>query len=302
MNKQITYQQRNQIIQVLETTHLFDRKQLTEAEITPLGGLSNQNFKITVNQNIFAMRAPSKDIVITATDRVTEQYNSKLMSLANINVDIIYQNKNGLLLTNFLNHSKVLTTNALQNTNIFLKLIKTIKQIHSHTQRFKNNRSITNDISILYKHVSCGNSIYHNKLKQLDTRMRKIMSVINNTPINTVPCHYDLSKENILVTDNNEIKIIDWEYSGNFDPYFDLTYLLLDLDCDEQLERKFLQEYGGLTTEIITRMSMYKPLIHYLSALWCKARLDHEHSPKEILRKSIPDLITKCENALDNIC
>ncbi len=66
-------------------------------------------------------------------------------------------------------------------------------------------------------------------------------------------CHADLKKENIIVTPNDEVFLIDWEYSGVDIPETDIGRLFSGCQfSDEQLEL-FLKEYYGKAPEEIVR-------------------------------------------------
>ncbi|HLJ68058.1 MAG TPA: phosphotransferase, partial [Chloroflexota bacterium] len=62
------------------------------------------------------------------------------------------------------------------------------------------------------------------------------------TPIG--PCHNDLLPAN-LIDDGRQIWIIDWEYAGLGDPFFDLGNLAANLELSEEQERALLETYSG---------------------------------------------------------
>lgn len=66
-----------------------------------------------------------------------------------------------------------------------------------------------------------------------------------------VLCHNDLVSGNIL--DNGNLSLIDWEYAGIGDPYFDLAIVVQHHGLDTGLSRHFLDAYlgrGGDESEI----------------------------------------------------
>jgi thiamine kinase-like enzyme len=56
-------------------------------------------------------------------------------------------------------------------------------------------------------------------------------------------CHNDLVAENILETDGQGLILIDWEYAGIGDPWFDLAVVVRHHGLDERLARIFLEAY-----------------------------------------------------------
>lgn len=56
-------------------------------------------------------------------------------------------------------------------------------------------------------------------------------------------CHNDLVAENMLETADEGLLLIDWEYAGAGDPWFDLAVVVRHHGLDERLARGFLAAY-----------------------------------------------------------
>ena len=56
-------------------------------------------------------------------------------------------------------------------------------------------------------------------------------------------CHNDLVCENILLTTGQGLLLIDWEYAGVGDPWFDLAVVVRHHELGEELARYFLEAY-----------------------------------------------------------
>jgi thiamine kinase-like enzyme len=61
----------------------------------------------------------------------------------------------------------------------------------------------------------------------------------------SVLCHNDLVAENILRVPGRELVLIDWEYAGIGDPYFDLAVVVRHHGLGEALAQRFLADYLG---------------------------------------------------------
>jgi thiamine kinase len=60
-----------------------------------------------------------------------------------------------------------------------------------------------------------------------------------------VPCHNDLVAENVLETTDGELLVIDWEYAGMGDPFFDLAVVVRHHALEESLAGVLLDAYLG---------------------------------------------------------
>ena len=60
----------------------------------------------------------------------------------------------------------------------------------------------------------------------------------------SVPCHNDLLADNYIEQDDR-LRLVDWEYSGNGDPAFELGNTCRELDYDDARLRELCQAYFG---------------------------------------------------------
>ena len=65
-------------------------------------------------------------------------------------------------------------------------------------------------------------------------RMRRIEIAFLRDPVEMQPCHNDLLNAN-FIDDGTRVRIVDWEYAGMGDPFFDLGNFSVNhgLDADE---------------------------------------------------------------------
>ena len=62
--------------------------------------------------------------------------------------------------------------------------------------------------------------------------VQRIEQAIKPRPLASVPCHNDLLAENYMDVDG-ELRLIDYEYSGNNDPCFELGNTCQELQYDD---------------------------------------------------------------------
>ena len=63
-------------------------------------------------------------------------------------------------------------------------------------------------------------------------------------PLASRPCHNDLLAGNLIrARENGRVMIVDWEYAGMGDPYFDLGNLAVNNAFDEAAEARLLEAY-----------------------------------------------------------
>lgn len=86
-------------------------------------------------------------------------------------------------------------------------------------------------------------------------------------------CHNDLLNANFL--DDGKLRILDWEYAGMGDVYFDLANFAVHHDFTEEDDRFLLGEYFGepATPRRVARLSLWKIASDFREAMWGMVQL-----------------------------
>ena len=107
--------------------------------------------------------------------------------------------------------------------------------------------------------------------------------VLARTRTRTAPCHNDLMPGNFIESDGpgSHIWLIDYEYSGNNDPCYDLgdaiNELLLDGDRAEQLVSEY---HGGPSPRELARARLWSLMSKYGWSLWGSIRVGTTGDPE----------------------
>ena len=82
-------------------------------------------------------------------------------------------------------------------------------------------------------------------------------------------CHNDLHSKNILF--GKSIKLIDWEYAGVNDRYFDLASISIEFKLNKTDEQTFLRAYFERKSKVnMKKLTLYKIIYRELWKLWFK--------------------------------
>src|SRR5438093_1295720 len=81
---------------------------------------------------------------------------------------------------------------------------------------------------------------YRDRLVQIP----RIERALSARPLPAVPCHNDLLAEN-YIDDGDLLRIVDYEYSGNNDPCFELGNTCQELGWDDDRQRQLCAAYFG---------------------------------------------------------
>ena len=83
-----------------------------------------------------------------------------------------------------------------------------------------------------------------------------------------VPCHNDLLNAN-FIDDGASIRIVDWEYAGMGDRFFDLGNFAVNHQLSEEDEGGLLSAYfGRLVSSQYARLRLMRIMSDYREAMW----------------------------------
>jgi thiamine kinase-like enzyme len=98
---------------------------------------------------------------------------------------------------------------------------------------------------------------------------RRIELAFLNAPLELRPCHNDLLNAN-FIDDGTRIRIVDWEYAGMGDPFFDLGNFAVNHELDGNGEAALLAAYdvGEVRPARAARLRLMRLVSDFREAMW----------------------------------
>ncbi len=137
-----------------------------------------------------------------------------------------------------------------------------ISGIHRQTLSAQHLQALAKSLAALHR-------IPHQE-KQIPSH--KVLYHPNVSDYDPVLCHHDLNPYNILWEDGIPV-LIDWEYAGINDRYFDLASVTVEFGLDKQMSDLFLENYFQDTATInSTKLTAYKKRYRTVCEQWWQER------------------------------
>jgi len=227
-----------------------------DVSIQPLsGGLTNSNFKVEVDGMPYFVRVPGASTELLAINRDNEVHNSRAAFVAGVGPKVIYHlPEYDVMVLEFL-HGKTMSKDDLNEPGQPTRMAQSIKKLNEGPRFLLdfNMFSLTEYYLGLCKERSI--KIPEGYLDRVSTigRIEKAMSM---NPLPTVPCNNDLLAEN-YIHDGKQLWLIDYEYSGNNDPTFELGNTCQEMQFnDEQIAEVCAAYFGEAKQNMIARMKL----------------------------------------------
>jgi thiamine kinase-like enzyme len=98
---------------------------------------------------------------------------------------------------------------------------------------------------------------------------RRIELAFLTNPLDLRPCHNDLLNAN-FIDDGSRIRIVDWEYAGMGDPFFDLGNFSINHGLAPEEDRVLLEAYDGgpARPDRLARIQLMRVVSDFREAMW----------------------------------
>ena len=238
--------------------------------IERLGGLTNRNYKVTLDVEAYVLRVAGEG-TSEYIDRDVEAHNARVAAGAGVNAEVIFFDvADGLMLCRYLDGTATMTPETFRGTpGAPARAALAFKRMHDCGQafqfRFELFGMIDEYLGVLGKLGATLPDGYHDAVSEAEAVRR----VLNQNPGRLAPCHCDPLCENFL-DDGRRMWIVDWEYSGTNDPMWDLGDLSVEAGFDEARDEEMMAAYfgGRVPRPAYGRMVIYKAMCDLLWTLW----------------------------------
>jgi len=237
-------------------------------EIRPMGGgLTNTNYRVEVDGASFFVRIPGAKTDLLAVDRKNEVFNTKAAAQAGVGPKVIYHLPDyDVMVLEFIN-GETMSNQKLQSPGMPARIARSIKMLHAGPRfltDFNMFRLTEYYLDICQKYDVPIPERYPERMPAV-YQIEKAMSV---HPLSTVPCNNDLLAEN-YIDDGSLLRLIDFEYSGNNDPCFELGNTCQELGYDEARIQELCAAYFGKPSPArLARMKLNMIMSDVGWALW----------------------------------
>jgi len=231
------------------------------------GGLTNTNYKVVVGGRSYVVRVSSKDAGLLAIDRENEYVNSVAAAEAGVGAGVVaYLPELGALVLDFIEGS-TMSAEDLRRGDRLGEVAEAIRRLHA-CRRFRDDFNMFRVQERYVRIVQERGLRLPERYLEFAPQVVEIecsMAVRNE---GTVPCNNDLLAENFIWT-GDRFQLIDYEYSGNNDPMFELGNVWSESNLSlEQLDELVAHYYGRPLVNKVARARLWGLMSKYGWTLW----------------------------------
>ena len=236
--------------------------------VEPLtGGLTNTNWKVTSPSGCYVVRISGKDTNLLAIDRENELHNTVAAAETGVGPPFVAAlAEHDALVLGFLD-GEVMDAEKLRRGDRLGAVASACRRLHGG-RRFLHDFDMFEIQSRYLEIVRERRFRLPDRYLEFEPQIRELERAMRVHPESTVPCNNDLLAENFIEV-GGEMRLIDYEYSGNNEPSFELGNVWSESNLSlEQLEELVAHYYGRPLRNKVARARLWGLMSKYGWTLW----------------------------------
>lgn len=253
--------------------YIIDALDINESSITeivPCGGMTNKNYKVTIDGKLYILRVPGAGTE-EMIDRNIEKKNAELGYKIGVDAKIIYFDaETGIKISEYIKDAETLTPMAAKKENNMKAVTDILRTLHNSDIKFNNRFDILGKIESYERLIKKYDGENFADYEAVREKVMKVYKALEDMKLEDRPCHNDTVPENFVKSSEDKLYLIDWEYSGMNDPMWDLAAHSIECKFSEDDEELLLKLYldKNPDEDIKKRILIHKIMQDFLWAIW----------------------------------
>ena len=239
-----------------------------EPTITPIeAGRTNRNYRVEVGSATFFLRLSHEDTALLGIDRVAEYEAALAAAASGVGPEVVaHLPEHGCLITAWV-AGEPLAEGDMEQESVLADVARVVSTIHAGPAlpaTFDAFRIVE-----AYRRVSVERGVpIPEAYGPAHAHAERIEAAFARAPVPARPCHNDLLSDNFL-KGTDGFWLVDYEYSGMGDPFFDLGNLSINNGLSEASQETLLRlMFGEPTRAHRARLQLMRIMSDYREAMW----------------------------------
>lgn len=250
--------------------------------VEPLaGGLTNRNFLLKVGDKDYVLRMAGTNTSLLGIDRGREVLCQRAAAAAGVAPQVVaFLPESGVLVKEYA-PGRTLTADDFRDDVVLKRAADALRRCHDAP--LPDGVGAFSPFAAIHDYHQLAlqrNVALPARLEPALARLVRIeQEVATDEPL--ALCHNDLLPGN-FIDDGAQLRIIDWEYAGAGDRFFDLGNLAVNLEFDGTAEMALLEAYfGAAHVDHLRRLRLMRLASDMREAMWgfVQAGISTLHSP-----------------------
>jgi thiamine kinase-like enzyme len=230
-------------------------------------GITNANYRVSFGREAFVVRLMGKDTDLLGIDRAAEEEAGRAAHAAGVGPEVFAALPVlRALITRFIEGTSI-PQEDLANEETLSSVVRSVKGIHGCPpirSSFPVFRIVEEYQELAVERDVAVPAAYTDAHALAD----QIEAAFSKAPMPLTTCHNDLLNANLL-REGDHTWIVDYEYAGMGDPFFDLGNLSINNGLDAEAQELLLRLYFGDVRDMHrARLGLMRIMSDFREAMW----------------------------------
>jgi thiamine kinase-like enzyme len=238
------------------------------ATVTPIeAGITNRNYRVEVDGGFFVVRLAGADTELLGIDREHEVEAGRAAAAAGVGPEVVaFVPELGCVVTRFVQGTAI-PDDRLAEAGVIGSIVASIRAIHGSAPiaaTFPVFRIVEHFRNTAAERGVAIPPAYDDAHAVAEW----IEAAFSSAPMPLTTCHNDLLNANLLL-DGDHVWIVDYEYAGMGDPFFDLGNFAINNGLGQDAEELLLEAYFGDVRDVHrARLALMRIVSDFREAMW----------------------------------
>ena len=236
--------------------------------ITPItAGITNRNFLIEAGHEVFVLRLAGRDTELLGIDREAEWEAGRAAAAAGVGPEAYaFLPQYGCLVTRFVQGGHI-SEDDLQREEVLASVIGSVRAFHA-CPAIRSSFPVFRIVEDYHRLASDRGVAIPAAYGEAHEAADRIEAAFAMAPMPPTTCHNDLLNANFLL-EGDHVWIVDYEYAGMGDPFFDLGNLSVNNGLEADAQETALRQYFGRVEDVHrARLALMRIMSDFREAMW----------------------------------
>jgi thiamine kinase-like enzyme len=255
---------------VIERSRLFRGRDVTTSLLS--GGHVNAAYVVHVGETRYVVRIPGHSSGLLVPDRENERHDTAAAAASGVSPRVVEYLDDGQVMVLEYLEGETLTDATIAVGNRIPRLAGMLRTLHAGP-RFRADFDMFRTVERWLRICEEREIALPDGLPERMDRLRLAARALAVLATDTVPSHNDLSSDNII-DDGRRLWLLDFEYSGNNDPCYDIADLASQASLDDDRRAMLCEAYFGVADPaLLARMRLHSTIADIGWAIWASIQL-----------------------------
>ena len=234
------------------------------------GGITNRNFRVNFGGTNYVVRLPGKKTSALGIDREAERMATKAAARLGIAPKVAAKAQDPPCLVTWFVPGHRVSAEELRQPELLDSVAADLRAFHDSGTELPTTFE-TVELAESYTRIAAEHGIelpasYGDAHRRAVAIRKAVARSLDHAP---VPCHNDLLTANFIL-DGERVQMIDWEYAGMGDRWFDLGNFSVNNELTDEHEQRLLTTYFGEPPDArrLATLKLFRFMSDLREAMW----------------------------------